>query len=332
MKFFFTRVCAKALARHAARSVMALGLIVGSMQAMAGTITFPTRAPMSVLTFPATVSPSRDVAVGTVLSSQTANPGLAAGGVTCNVQKSVTVDGTLVPGSTNVYQTGIPGIGVRFYITDSWNGGWDAVPDSQTIASPSGSTAHYTRADLVVTGQVGNGAIAAWPSMTVTFSGGCITTVTQTQSIGGTTAITGTTCSVMTPALNFVLPKAFSKNLATAGSTTGDTVVPLSLNCPAGVNVAMTITDAVTPANRSTSLSLTADSSASGVGVQILNGSTPVAFGPDSAVAGNANQFSLGTSTAGVMQVPLTARYVRTAGTLVPGSIKANATFTMSYQ
>ncbi|MEM5434161.1 fimbrial protein [Paraburkholderia diazotrophica] len=308
-----------------------LTLMAPTTRAVAGTITFPVNG-MPNLVFPASISVSRDAPVGTVLSSQAYNPGLAANGVTCNVQQDVTVNGTPTPGDPFTFQTNVPGIGVRFYITSGWNGGWVQVPVSQSISSPSGGTEHDTRADLVVTGPVSTGSITTLPSMTVKFSGSCITTVTATQSLTPGTAITSNTCSVTTPTLAFPLPKGLSNQLKTAGSTTGDTTVPLGLNCAAGIKVAVTITDATSPQNVTTTLSLAPGSSASGVGLQILNGSTPVGFGPDSAVAGNKNQWSAGTSAGGAMQIPLTARYVRTSGTLVPGSVVGKATFTMSYQ
>ncbi|WP_250453527.1 fimbrial protein [Caballeronia sp. ATUFL_M2_KS44] len=305
-----------------------------TLPALAGTILFPSSGAGSLanLAFPASMTISRDAAVGTVLNTQSANVGLSASGVTCDVQKNVTVNGTAISGDVQTFQTNVPGIGVRFYITNGWNGGFVQVPISQTLVSPTGSTAHYTRADIVVTGPVGAGSLTTLPSMTVTFTGSCITTVTTTQYLTTGSAITSNTCSVTTPAIVFNLPKGLSKNLPTVGTTTGDTTLPIGLNCAAGVKVAVTITDATTPLNRTTALSLAQGSSASRVGIQILNGSTPVAFGPDSAVAGNTNQWSAGTASGGVMQIPITARYVRTSATLVPGSVAARATFTMSYQ
>jgi type 1 fimbria pilin len=205
-------------------------------------------------------------------------------------------------------------------------------PATQTLSATNGAYAHYTRADLVVTGPVGSGTLTDLPSMTVTFSGSCLSTTTTTQYLTAGSSISSNTCSVTTPTLDFALPKALSKNLTTAGSTTGDTTLPLGLNCAAGVKINVTITDSTTPSNRSTTLSLAAGSSASGVGLQILNGSTPVSFGPDSSAAGTPNQWSAGTATGGPVQIALTARYVRTSGSLVPGSVKGTATFTMSYQ
>jgi hypothetical protein len=316
----------------AAKTCAMLALAASCLQAAAGTLTFPTAGSMPVLSFPATLSASRDAPVGSILNTAAGNGGLAATGFTCDVQKSVTVSGTLVPGSTNVYQTSVPGIGVHFYITSGWGGSWVSVPVSQTLTQPNGSTAHYMRADLVVTGPVGSGAVATWPSATVTFTGSCMTTVTATQYLTGSVAMTSNTCSVTTPSLDFALPKGLSKDLVAPGATSGDTTVSLGLNCAAGVKVAVTLSDVVSPQNRSTTLSLAPESSAAGIGLQILHGTTPVAFGADSAVAGNTNQWTAGTASGGVMQIPLTARYVRTTGTLIPGSVHGKATFTMSYQ
>jgi type 1 fimbria pilin len=311
---------------------MMLALMAHGMQAIAGTITFPNGAPLANMVLPASLGVSRDQVVGTALSSQTPSVGLAASGLTCNIQKDVTVNGTPVPGDPTTFQTNVPGIGVRFYITSNWNGAWVGVPVSQTLSAQNGSFAHYVRADLVVTGPVSGGTLTTLPSMTVQFSGSCISTVTATQYLTAGSSITSNTCSVITPTLQYQLPRAFSKDLVSAGATTGDTTLPLQLDCAAGVKVAVTITDATAPANRSTTLTLAKGSSASGIGLQILNGSTPVAFGLDSAVAGNTNQWSAGMAAGGAMQIPLTARYVRTSGQLIPGGVSGVATFTMSYQ
>lgn len=205
-------------------------------------------------------------------------------------------------------------------------------PVTQTLPGNNGGYAHYTRADLVVTGSVGSGTLTTLPSMTVTFSGDCITTSSTTQSLNTGSVIASNTCSETTPSVDVSLPKALSPALSTNGATTGSTPFTLGVNCPAGVNVNVTLTDPANPANRTTTLSLAQGSSASGVGLQIVNGTTVVAYGPDSATAGNMNQWSAGIAPGGQMQIPLTARYVRTTGPLIPGAVKGTTTFTMSYQ
>ncbi|ODV43222.1 hypothetical protein AWV79_19355 [Cupriavidus sp. UYMMa02A] len=128
------------------------------------------------------------------------------------------------------------------------------------------------------------------------------------------------------------MPTISASALRAAGATAGQTGFNISLSCSGATAVTMTITDATQPGNVSSNLSLASKSGARGVAYQILYQGTPVSFGPDSANAGNLNQFNVGTLTgAANLTIPLAARYVRT-GTVTPGSAVANATFTMSYQ
>jgi type 1 fimbria pilin len=305
-----------------------------SAYGFAGTVTFPNNfSTIPDLSFAASFAVPRNAPVGTVLQSASQAVGLAANGVTCNVRKDIVVSGTPVPGDASTFQTNVPRIGVRLYVTGYWNSSWAQAPEVETLSPTSdGAKGHYTRADLVVTGPVGSGSLANLPVMTVTFTGDWISTVSGTQRRIAGSVITGGTCNVVTPAVEMALPKEFVGDLSAAGSTAGAAPLSIGLDCAKGVKVYLTISDASNVANRSTRLGLAPGSSASGVGVQILNGSTPVAYGPDSAVAGTTNQWFAGSASGGQMQVPLTARYVRTTGPLIPGTVRATATFTVSYQ
>ncbi len=112
--------------------------------------------------------------------------------------------------------------------------------------------------------------------------------------------------------------------LPAVGSVAGSTPFNIVLQCPAGppVNVGTTLTDATTPGNRTSTLSLAKSSSATGVAVQISNTKGLVLYGPDSPVARNPNQFKVGTLSAqgGAINIPLTAEYVRT-GAVTPGTV-----------
>lgn len=152
-----------------------------------------------------------------------------------------------------------------------------------------------------------------------------------------TTSLTGTmvvpTCSTQNVSVDLkpISPSA----LPAVGSVAGSTPFNIVLQCPAGppVNVGTTLTDATTPGNRTSTLSLAKSSSATGVAVQIRNTKGLVLYGPDSPVARNPNQFKVGTLSAqgGAINIPLTAEYVRT-GAVTPGTVVALATFTMTYQ
>ena len=66
--------------------------------------------------------------------------------------------------------------------------------------------------------------------------------------------------------------------------------------------------------------------------MQVRRLGTPVKFGPDSSVAGNAGQIALGASPTGVLDVPLTANFIKTDAVVRGGDANAVATFTLSYQ
>jgi type 1 fimbria pilin len=317
-------------------------LTIGSVHAHADQIHMPYQKgftdDFNNITFSASFSPSRDVAVGTVLQT-VRNAQNMTYTVTCPVTKTITVNGIPVPGMTDTYQTNVPGIGVHFYATSGWGNMANpivSVPSTE-ILSPGTSGEHYptfyTKADLVVTGPVGNGTLTELPSMSLAYTGACVSDpqyeTPHNLAITPGTTIAGRTCSVTTTSVDVPLRTAFPSNLNTG--STGATPFSLGVNCTQGVTVKITLTDASNVSNTSTILGLAAGSTATGVGLQILNGSKPVAYGPDSAVQGNVNQWTVGTSAGGPMTIPLTAQFVRT-GAVTPGTVKGTATFTMSYQ
>jgi type 1 fimbria pilin len=146
------------------------------------------------------------------------------------------------------------------------------------------------------------------------------------------------TCSVSTPSIQVSLGSVQLKSFSGVGSTSQ--VQPsfnISLSCTGGdtgvmTSVYTTLTDQTNPANQSNTLSLSASSTASGIGIQVLNGNTVISYGPDSAVVGNPNQWLAGSTGNGTFNIPLTARYVQTAPTVKAGTANGIATFTMSYQ
>ncbi|QEM80330.1 fimbrial protein [Halomonas binhaiensis] len=143
-------------------------------------------------------------------------------------------------------------------------------------------------------------------------------------------------CSVTSPSeQTAVLPVVGNSEFFGAGSTTSASAsFQFSLNCPPEVALHAVMTDGVNPGNTSDTLTLTSDSTASGVGVQIFREgqATPIAFGPDSPVAGTVNQWFVGTGSNSYV-LPFEARYVQTTGNRVtPGTVNSLATITFSYQ
>ncbi|MEF8688737.1 UNVERIFIED_CONTAM: type 1 fimbrial protein [Comamonas sp. A-3] len=115
--------------------------------------------------------------------------------------------------------------------------------------------------------------------------------------------------------------KDFSLNLTCAGGDTGTST-----------RMFVVFSDAQNPENRSTTLSLSKDSVAKNVGIEIQRENERlVNFGPES---GEVNQWMVGEFANEPVNIKLKARYISTS--LVqeptPGSANADATFVISYK
>lgn len=142
-------------------------------------------------------------------------------------------------------------------------------------------------------------------------------------------------CSVTSPSeQTAVLPTVAKADFSGVGATTSASAsFQFSLNCPPEVSLHAVMSDGVNPGNTSDTLTLTPDSTAAGVGVQIFReGQTaPVAFGPDSPIAGTINQWFVGSGSTSYV-LPFEARYVQTQETITSGKVNALSTITFSYQ
>ncbi len=123
------------------------------------------------------------------------------------------------------------------------------------------------------------------------------------------------------------------------GSTSSARPFSIDLKCSGGdagmsAEAHVTLTDATNTGNRSNVLTLSSDSQARGIGIEILKGATVLGYGPDSNAVGNVNQWHAGSVSTGTatFSIPLAARYVQTEPVVTVGSANGRATFTMSYQ
>jgi type 1 fimbria pilin len=143
------------------------------------------------------------------------------------------------------------------------------------------------------------------------------------------------TCDTAMQGSTVNLPTISSVSLPFNGSTAGRTYFSFSFNCPVlpDANIYVTFTDNTNPGNTGNILSLGPESSAQGVGLQILHNLQPVRFGPDSSEAGNTNQLWLANMSGGYQTFPFYVEYIRASNQPVSaGKVIARATFTMSYQ
>ncbi|WP_438395627.1 fimbrial protein [Caballeronia sp. DA-9] len=258
--------------------------------------------------------------------------------------------GVAVPGFTNYYQTNLPDVAVRYIAENGpntkctpYSGGWPSqmlqirrtISCTVTAASPGVPQIFNLKysAYFMKVGPAPTGNLTAVPPVTIEEYQPESSAVFNVYSGVATGSFAVSACSVTTPAIAVTMPKTYTYRLPKVGSTDGETNLNVGLNCDPGLKVYTTLTDVSTPANDSTTLSLSPESTARGIGYQILFNGVPIVFGPDSAVVGNRGQFLMTPTqtTGGVVTVPLTARYIRT-GTIGTGSANAKATFTMSYQ
>ncbi|MCC8394459.1 type 1 fimbrial protein [Paraburkholderia sp. MMS20-SJTR3] len=301
-----------------------------------------------MISIPSPVTIPRDAPVGSVIGQGTATVAFSNAsptGVYCTAAASYVysnLQGGSSSGSNSVMPIGSTGIGYTLQAGSSYySTATGTLPATWFQPSSCGQTAGgkcYAYLGPTVTLRliklsplISSQTIAAGQYFTATVGG----LTAGTVSLANPVQITNQTCTVTTPSISVPLGNVPLSQFGPVGSTSNTVPFQIGLNC-SGVATSyyITFTDSNNPGNNSNALSLTSDSSAKGVGIQILKGGNPVAYGPDSSVAGNLNQIFLGT-TAGtdtVVSLPFGGRYVKIDSTMTPGSANGVATFTMSYQ
>ena len=288
--------------------------------------------------------------IGPPITMSIGNPGLRT------YWKCTSGSGTVFRGSADtrtaptdiVYPTTIPGIGYK--ITSGVPPPYYPVTIgsiSQSITYADAYIQFYKTANTVGSGSFSGYPITAADGSTVSntvagaWSEGYQTLVLVFKMTGAINII------VNNPACTVTAPNPIPVPMGTAGVSTfsgiGTTsTIPkasfnITLHCSAGdpgtsTPVSVGLTDLNNPTNTSDLLPLDPSSSASGVAIRVYNGANAVHFGP--ADSSNPNKWAVTTMQAsgGDIAIPLTAAYVQTDSTINAGTVKAYATFTMTYQ
>lgn len=247
-----------------------------------------------------------------------------------------TYSGMGAVGPYNTYASGVSGIGVRLRHTN----GDRTFPYTRYV---SGYYMQLNALQNAVIELVKTGPITAQGTMTGQIGQ---FTIDNRNLVAARLYISGSiqikplvpTCSVQTKSVNVSMKTASVQNFTGVGSTTAEKPFEIKLNCAGGTQGAttrmfMAITDVTNTANRSTTLSLSKDSTAKGIGYQIVrqtDGSL-VSYSPD-LQGQDPGQWFVGQYGNQVVSVPLVARYVQTQQTVTTGSANALATFTVSYR
>jgi type 1 fimbria pilin len=281
-----------------------------------------------------------DVANGTVLYSVT---GLTATGhnfsiTTCKnlavptVMKRTMVDRAYLGGG--VYESGIPGIGLMLMLQ-----GTDLPLENGSFSSGYKYAANPTaRLKLVKTGPITQMGVLENLRATTFLPAGDNYVVETWNSIGSLTIDPGKpTCKVTTPTRSVSLLPVPKSKLNAIGTVTAAEGFTLGMSCSGGdtgktLGIFAVLTDQNAPGNRSETLSLGGDSTAAGVGIQILRNGSPLGYGPDSTASTAQNRWKVGTYGNVNFTIPLSARYIQTDSVVTAGTVNARATFTLSYE
>lgn len=288
-----------------------------------------------VTTLPGTIKIDPHVGEGQLLSSTPLNLSISLGStLSCTGSNPQIVD-LNEPAylGNNIYDSRIPGIGFRFYIADQ------VLPWSRTEKSGTLSLGTSARLELVKIGPIsGAGVLQGFAGRW--YLPGQENFVTRSFKVHGGTSIVPSkpTCAVTTPDLSVSMPPATLNGFNGMGTFSQEKSFSIGMNCAGGdsggkVAVYGVLTDQNNPRNTSTTLPLSSsESTATGVGVQVLLGGKLVSFGPDSSARNAQNRWSAGSHGAGSFGIPFTTRYVQTLQTVMPGTAVARATFTLSYE
>ena len=238
-----------------------------------------------------------------------------------------------------IFETGIPGIGFILGLKDTNATNWLPLQEgiTQTYSNSWGVTylGWSAKVTFVKTGTTLSTGVWQTPAINAAILTAHSNEVKKANVTINPTKVTVTAsgCIVATPGASVSLGRVNTHDLPDEGSTSEDSAFTIGMACDAGVSVYAVVSDQSDPGNHSTTLSLTGDSGAQGVGVQIFyNALGPLTLGTDSAASGTANQFFIqSTSAQEQLNLPFQVRYVRT-GPLVPGTANALAGITFSYQ
>lgn len=295
--------------------------------------------PYSIPGYTATINPG--VGLGERLDTRNlvlTYPGSATVSVTCSPSVGVvryTMLGTV--GAYSTYLTRVPGVGMRVSFTGGSPAGfWPVSIDRGSSTQGSFNKTTSITVELIKIGAITTSGTVTGQFATNYFQNGAYQAATI--SVSGIINIVPAvpTCKVQSPP-PVQLGSFELKQFTGVNSVTQAQPLTLTLTCSGGAvgsktRVYTTLTDQSAPGNRSDKLTLSKESTATGLGIQVLNGTTVIKYGADSSAAGNTNQWYAGETANGTFTIPLTARYIQTADRVTPGTAMGRATFTMSYQ
>ncbi|WP_261151709.1 fimbrial protein [Serratia quinivorans] len=274
----------------------------------------------------------RDAPVGSIL----AEVRFAWGGSSANCGgsftrfRSLSYQGGILSSLPKTYKTNLSGVGVT-------TAAYTLFSNPPEIYSSAGGGVAGTHHDVVVqlikTGDITAGTLATGEIVTEKFSPivesspGPTAITAEIVTMGAGNIINKVACSLNSTSINVPLGDVAATKFTGIATTAGDKSFDLGLSCDkdARINVSLAGTQN-TDTSETSVLALTSagqTGTASGVGVQLLYGGTPLKIN---------NNILLKTSAGGQETLPFTARYYQTLADISAGLANSSATLNITYQ
>lgn len=280
-----------------------------------------------------------NVALGTVLYSSNSRANGEGGRAICPFDIGVAVYAVpfnLGMGGWNTYKTPIEGIGIRVKGGINQQQWWPQTRDFGAVTWLDMVAADNFTVELVKIGKItAGGHISGAIGETTFVNYDYVARRIYLQGDGIEVRPRVPSCALQTKTVSVELEGDISELTDKSAGPTKD--FNLRLQCSGGdahttTRMFIVMSDPMNPSNRSSTLSLSNDSEAKNVGIEILreNGEL-VRYGPES---GAENQWMVGEFGNVPVDIKLRARYVGTSMILKPtvGTANAYATFVISYK
>ncbi|EKN5999754.1 fimbrial protein [Yersinia enterocolitica] len=267
--------------------------------------------------------------VGTVLA--TASGVRTSSGWWCDgAWNFITTPNTpLSPYGNNVAITNIPGVGMRYSTDINGSGNYQSII---SIPFPAGDSNKITSLnyliELIKIGNITPGVYPAQMELGRSFVTEPVTgsPLVLIHFVFLSATVTNYGCSVLQPSIDVTMGDVQRNSFSGVGSVSESIPFSVQLNCQANTQVDITINAEQDSSNIPGVIRLnqSAETTATGIGVQMLYNNNPMIFG---------SQVNTGTSAIeGNYSIPFTARYLQIQPVVTAGHANASATFTMSYR
>ncbi|WP_097477779.1 fimbrial protein [Escherichia coli] len=271
----------------------------------------------------------RDAQVGSTIATAITGPYNGGNGIAgCQREAwtarwELTQWGTLSGYGNGVYNTNLPGVGLRLSFASTGR----VLPYEISYPYSAGGTwlsipGDGIKGELIKTGDITSGALTgSVPARASVVNQFYFANVT----LNGTNTVKSEACTVTTPSVDVPMGDHDKSEFSGAGSSTDWVSFDIGLSCDVGARINVRIDATADASAGSQGVMLIDSGGASGVGIQLH-------YRPDDAAVQYGQERFYWQSVYGDEIVQLKARYYQTAGSITPGAANGTATFTLSYK